>query len=109
MASKPRTIVVTGSASGMGKATVARLTADGARVIGIDLHDAEIVADLSTPDGRARAVEAVGAAAGQSIDGLVTWAGVAGLTDIPGSLLASVNYFGTYRPLGSPAPSPRRR
>ena len=30
-----------------------------------------------------------------SIDGLVTWAGLAGLTDRPGSLLVSVNYFGT--------------
>jgi len=30
-----------------------------------------------------------------TIDGLVTWAGLPGLTDRPGSLLVSVNYFGT--------------
>ena len=30
-----------------------------------------------------------------AIDGLVTWAGVPGLTKTPGSLLASVNYFGS--------------
>ena len=35
-----RTVVVTGSASGMGAATRARLEADGQRVIGVDLRDA---------------------------------------------------------------------
>ena len=46
-----RTVVVTGSASGMGAATAARLEAAGQRVIGIDLRDAEIIADLGSPDG----------------------------------------------------------
>ena len=39
---EPRTIVVTGSASGMGAATALRLVASGHRVIGIDLRDADI-------------------------------------------------------------------
>jgi NAD(P)-dependent dehydrogenase (short-subunit alcohol dehydrogenase family) len=91
----PRTIVVTGSASGMGAATAVRLRAAGHTVIGVDLHDAEVVADLATAVGRASAIDAVAALAGGSLDGLVTWAGVAGLTHLPGSLLASVNYFGT--------------
>jgi NAD(P)-dependent dehydrogenase (short-subunit alcohol dehydrogenase family) len=90
-----RTVVVTGSASGMGAATRARLEADGQRVIGVDLHDAEVVADLGTPEGRATALAAVSEAAGGAIDGLVTWAGLPGLTDRPGGLLVSVNYFGT--------------
>lgn len=90
-----RTVVVTGSASGMGAATKARLEADGQRVVGVDQRDADVVADLSTSEGRAAAVDAVAAASGGAIDGLVTWAGVAGLTELPGSLLASVNYFGT--------------
>ena len=64
-------------------------------MIGIDRHEAEIVADLSTIEGRAAAIEEVGNIAGDSIDGLVTWAGVAGLSDVAGSLLVSVNYFGT--------------
>lgn len=93
--SRPRTVVVTGSASGMGAATRARLEADGQRVIGVDLHDAEVEADLGTPAGRRAALDAVAAAAGGAIDGLVTWAGLAGLTHLSGSLLASVNYFGT--------------
>jgi NAD(P)-dependent dehydrogenase (short-subunit alcohol dehydrogenase family) len=90
-----RTVVVTGSASGMGAATRARLEADGQRVIGVDLRDADVVADLGTPEGRRAAVDAVAEQAGGAVDGLVTWAGLAGLTDVPGSLLASVNYFGT--------------
>lgn len=92
---KVRTVVVTGTASGMGAATKARLEADGQRVIGIDLRDAEIIADLSTAAGRDAAIAAVAARAGGSIDGIVTWAGVAGLSHLAGSLLASVNYFGT--------------
>jgi NAD(P)-dependent dehydrogenase (short-subunit alcohol dehydrogenase family) len=90
-----RTVVVTGSASGMGAATKARLEADGQRVIGIDLRDAHIVADLGTVEGRQTAIAAVDEQGGGAIDGVVTWAGLPGLTDRPGSLLVSVNYFGT--------------
>jgi NAD(P)-dependent dehydrogenase (short-subunit alcohol dehydrogenase family) len=90
-----RTVVVTGSASGMGAATRARLEAAGQRVIGVDVRDSDVMADLGTPEGRRSAVEGVAARAGDSLDGLVTWAGVAGLTSVPGSLLVSVNYFGT--------------
>ena len=90
-----RTIVVTGSASGMGAATRTRLEADGQRVIGVDLRDADVVADLGTAAGRHHAIDAITELADGAIDGLVTWAGIPGLTDVPGSLLASVNYFGT--------------
>src|SRR5207237_842392 len=78
------TIVVTGSASGMGAATKNRLEADGHTVIGVDVRDAEATFDLGTPDGRTSA-----------IDGIVTFAGLAGTTTRPGSTVASVNYFGT--------------
>jgi NAD(P)-dependent dehydrogenase (short-subunit alcohol dehydrogenase family) len=90
-----RTVVVTGSASGMGAATKARLEADGQRVIGIDLRDADVAADLGTADGRQSALDAVADRSDGVLDGLVTWAGLSGLSDTPGSLLASVNYFGT--------------
>ncbi len=93
--SPTRTVVVTGSASGIGAATARRVEAAGDRVVGVDLADADVVADLATPEGRAEAIARVGEVAGDAIDGLVTCAGVAGLTDRPGSLLASVNYFGT--------------
>ena len=52
-----RTYVVTGSASGVGASTAALLRDRGDRVVGVDLRDAEVEADLSTPDGRARAVD----------------------------------------------------
>lgn len=86
--------MVTGAASGMGAATTARLEAAGDRVISIDQRDADVVADLGTAGGRAAAVAAVEREV-DALDGVVTWAGVAGLSGIPGSLLASVNYFGT--------------
>ena len=90
------TIAITGSASGMGAATRYLLTAAGHRVIGIDLRDADVIADLATPAGRAGAVEGVRAAAGEDgLDGAVTFAGVMGLPGRDGSLVASINYFGT--------------
>ncbi|MEJ6511870.1 MAG: SDR family oxidoreductase [Actinomycetota bacterium] len=89
------TIVVTGSGSGIGAATTARLRSDGHTVIGVDLRGAEIEADLGTPEGRQSAIKAVGEACGGVLDGLVTCAGIAGLPGRPASLLASVNYFGT--------------
>jgi NAD(P)-dependent dehydrogenase (short-subunit alcohol dehydrogenase family) len=96
---EPRTIVVTGSASGMGAATVTRLVAGGDRVIGVDIRDADVTADLGTADGRAAAVAAVtdlvGGAGEGAIDGLVTWAGIPGAAVNPGGLVAAVNYFGT--------------
>lgn len=90
-----RTVVVTGSASGMGAATAARLQAAGQRVIGVDVRDADVVTDLGTPEGRQAAIDAVAELSGGAVDGLVTWAGVAGLAHLPGSLLVSVNHFGS--------------
>jgi|Tabmets5t2r1_1033131.scaffolds.fasta_scaffold06899_2 nucleoside-diphosphate-sugar epimerase len=50
------TIVVTGSASGIGAATKWRLEAAGHRVVGIDVRGADVVADLASPEGRVAAV-----------------------------------------------------
>lgn len=87
--------VISGSASGMGAATVERLTAAGHRVVGIDLRDADVVADLSTPDGRAGAVAEVRVAVGERLDGVALFAGVGGATGRPAPLLVSLNYFGS--------------
>lgn len=51
-----RNVVISGSASEIGLATKTQLESEGDRVIGIDLRDADIVADLSTPDRRSQAV-----------------------------------------------------
>jgi NAD(P)-dependent dehydrogenase (short-subunit alcohol dehydrogenase family) len=88
-----RVIAVSGSASGIGAATRARLAGAGNHVIGIDLRDAEIAADLSTSDGRRAAVDAVRRAAGGRLDGLVVCAGVGPHTE-PWSTIVSLNYFG---------------
>ena len=89
------TSVVTGSASGIGAATRARLEADGQRVIGVDVRDAEVIADLSTPAGRAAAIAGVSELAGESLDGVVTCAGLGPLPSRAGSAIVAVNYFGT--------------
>jgi NAD(P)-dependent dehydrogenase (short-subunit alcohol dehydrogenase family) len=93
MASK--TYVVTGSASGMGAATKKRLEDDGNEVIGVDVRDATATFDLGTDAGRENAIAAVFQYADGAIDGLVTFAGLAGTSTRPGSTVVSVNYFGT--------------
>ncbi|MGH2785435.1 MAG: SDR family oxidoreductase, partial [Actinomycetota bacterium] len=98
-------IVVTGSASGIGAATAARLRSDGHEVVGIDLRDAEMTADLSTASGRSSAIDSVLAKSGGSLAGLVTCAGIAGMPNRPGSLVAQVNYFGTVELLAGLRPA----
>jgi NAD(P)-dependent dehydrogenase (short-subunit alcohol dehydrogenase family) len=90
-----RTIAITGSASGMGAALRERLTKAGDRVIGVDLREADVIADLSTPAGRRQAIEAIRTQCGGALDGLVPCAGLSGLPGRAGSLLTSLNYFGT--------------
>lgn len=88
-----RTIAVTGSASGIGAAIRARLERDGARVIGVDVRNADVIADLSTPAGRAAAVAGIEQAGANSLDGLVACAGL-GPQVADHAAIASVNYFG---------------
>ncbi len=85
------TVVVTGSAGGMGRALRARLEAKGATVIGVDVAGGEIDADLATAAGRAAMVAEVGERAGGAIDGLVV---AAGITHDDGAPVVAVNYFG---------------
>ena len=70
------TMVVTGSASGMGAAIVSRLEGRGDRVITVDLHDAAVVADLSTVQGRVDAAHKVLELSEGHIDGAVMAAGL---------------------------------
>ena len=103
-----RTTVVTGSASGIGATLAQLLTSRGGRVIGVDVHDADVVADLSTAEGRASLVQSVTELSGGHIDAIVANAGLA--HPIPATI--AVNYFGAVatleglRPLlaGSAAP-----
>ena len=90
-----RTIAVTGAASGIGAATANRLTAQGDRVIGVDLRAADVTCDLATSEGRQTAIDEVTRRCDGALDGLVTCAGLGGITGRPASTLVSVNYFGT--------------
>lgn len=103
-----RLSVVTGSASGIGKTTKELLESRGERVIGVDIHDADVVVDLTTPEGRSALVDEVARISGGTIDAIYAVAGLA--HPIPATV--SVNYFGMLatltglRPLllGSAAP-----
>jgi NAD(P)-dependent dehydrogenase (short-subunit alcohol dehydrogenase family) len=87
-------IAVTGSAGGIGGAIRRRLEAEGHDVIGVDVRDAEVVADLASAAGRAAAVAGIRQAAGPALDGLVVAAGIGGSTSAPPSKVARINYFG---------------
>lgn len=103
-----RIAVVTGSASGIGKATKQLLEDLGERVIGVDLHDADIEVDLTTAEGRTALVEGVRERTDGVVDAVYAVAGLA--QPVPATV--AVNYFGTLatveglRPLlvGSAAP-----
>ena len=89
-----RNVVITGSASGIGLATRKQLESQGDRVVGVDVRDAEIIADLSTPDGRASAVREALDLTSNEIDAAVLSAGLSGVNTPPDTTL-SVNYFGS--------------
>ncbi|MFF8594483.1 SDR family oxidoreductase [Streptomyces sp. NPDC015220] len=86
----PRTHLVTGAASGIGRATAALLRARGHTVIGADLQDGDIRADLSTREGRAELVQRAAELSGGSLDAVISCAGTAQFR----ALTVRVNHFG---------------
>ncbi|MFI7610988.1 SDR family oxidoreductase [Nonomuraea terrae] len=90
------TYAVTGSASGMGSAVSERLSAAGHLVIGVDLYDAEIIADLATGEGRSAAAAGILERSGGVLDGAVV---AAGIGPVPGPdrarRIAQINYLGS--------------
>ena len=83
-------VCITGSAGGIGAATRAHLEKEGHRVIGVDVRDAEVIADLSTPAGRAEMIEGVTRACDGVLDGLVAGAGIMAQEPVT----VAINYFG---------------
>ncbi|HZJ05825.1 MAG TPA: SDR family oxidoreductase [Nocardioidaceae bacterium] len=88
------TYVVTGAASGIGRATSAELIGQGHRVIGVDRAASDVDADLSTAEGRAAAVSQINEITPAGVAGFVPCAGLGGFTGVDSALLVSVNYFG---------------
>jgi NAD(P)-dependent dehydrogenase (short-subunit alcohol dehydrogenase family) len=86
-------IVMSGCATGIGAATRKVLEAAGHKIIGIDIHGAEVIADLSTAQGRKQAIADVLARCSGGMDGVVLCAGL-GVQVKPAGKVTSVNYFG---------------
>ena len=103
-----RTYVVTGAASGIGAATARYLRERAGRVIACDLRDVEVIADLTTSEGRAELVDGVTRLSGGKIDAIVANAGGG-----PPETMLSLNFFGAVatleglRPLLQASPAPR--
>lgn len=104
-----RTNVVTGAASGIGKTTKELLESRGEKVIGVDLHDADITVDLSTTEGRSQLATRVAELSGGTIDAVYAVAGLS--APVPATV--GVNFFGMVatleglRPLLGSSATPR--
>lgn len=85
-----RTYVLTGSASGIGLATRKKLEALGHKVIGIDIHDAEVIADLGDAASRKSAADKALALSEGAIDAVIANAG-SGKSE---AKTVSINFFG---------------
>jgi NAD(P)-dependent dehydrogenase (short-subunit alcohol dehydrogenase family) len=89
-----KTYAMTGGATGIGAAIKQRLRDEGNEVIVVDIKDADIIADLSSKEGRQGAIEAIRDTAADGLDGLITCAGLG--ANVPNHpLIMQVNYFGT--------------
>ena len=85
-----RTYVITGTGSGIGLATKNKLVALGNKVVGVDIKNAEVIADLSTPEGRKEAANKAIDMAGGTVDAVIANAGSA----LPIATTVSINFFG---------------
>ena len=102
-----RTALVTGGASGLGAAAAARLAAGGARVITLDLRDADHAADVADAAAVASLADEIG-----PIDILVNSAGIVGpnkplleTTDDEWRAVLGVNVLGIVNTLRAFAPA----
>jgi NAD(P)-dependent dehydrogenase (short-subunit alcohol dehydrogenase family) len=88
-----KVFAMTGGATGIGASLKEKLRARGDSVIVVDLSDAEIAADLSTGEGRERAIDGIKNLAPDGLDGFIACAGVPPVAK-PLSLISRVNFFG---------------
>jgi NAD(P)-dependent dehydrogenase (short-subunit alcohol dehydrogenase family) len=86
------TYAMTGGATGIGAAIKEHLASSGHHVIVVDIRDADIIADLSTAEGRSHAIAEITKSAPDGLDGFIPCAGL-GPNVKPWSLITKVNYF----------------
>jgi 2-dehydro-3-deoxy-L-rhamnonate dehydrogenase (NAD+) len=107
-----RTAVITGGASGIGRASAQRLGQDGIRVVTLDVSgDADVVADVTDPAAVSAAIEAIG-----PVDILVNSAGIVGpnkplweVSDQEWAATFAVNVTGTFHMCRAAVPGMRDR
>jgi 3-oxoacyl-[acyl-carrier protein] reductase len=108
----PRTAVITGGASGIGRASAQRLAQDGIRVVTLDVSgDADVVADVTDPAAVSAAIESVG-----PVDIVVNSAGIVGpnkplweVSDQEWAATFAVNVNGTFHMCRAVVPGMRDR
>ena len=83
---------MTGGATGIGGALKQQLRDQGDTVIVVDIKEGDVIADLSTTDGRKAAVDGIRKLAADGLDGFIPCAGL-GPYIKPLSTIARVNYF----------------
>jgi NAD(P)-dependent dehydrogenase (short-subunit alcohol dehydrogenase family) len=109
MSDNNRTYVITGAGSGIGLETRKLLESSGHRVIGVDLRNSDVIADLSHAKGRASMISQVEKLSGGKIDSVMAVAGV----DMAGPATVAINYYGALatleglRPFLLKSPHPR--
>jgi 2-dehydro-3-deoxy-L-rhamnonate dehydrogenase (NAD+) len=107
-----RTAVITGGASGIGRASAQRLGQDGIAVVTVDVSgDADVVADVTDPAAVSAAIEAIG-----PVDILVNSAGIVGpnkplweVSDEEWAATFAVNVNGTFHMCRAVVPGMRDR
>lgn len=94
MSLQGKTIVITGTSSGIGAETARLARFQGARVIGMDRNDPSLTLDgfIKADLGTAEAIDAAVAQLPAQVDALCNIAGVPGTAE--GELVARVNYLG---------------
>ena len=83
---------MTGGATGIGAALKGQLVAAGHEVISVDIKAGDVIADLSTTEGRETAIAGIRERAPDGLDGFIPCAGLPPVAR-PLSLIAQVNYF----------------
>lgn len=83
---------MTGGATGIGAELKRQLLDAGHQVISVDIKEGDIIADLSTDQGRQTAIDGIRERAADGLDGFIPCAGLPPVAK-PLSLIAQVNYF----------------